>query len=610
MKILHTVGHLFLSLVLLSAEIEARGESRFKGADGSRKKPTPPQRSSNQRRSPMTGSKIVRPKTKPTQKPAQRPQTRPSTKPATKPIQRPELQKPDTHPSKIPDRNPIKKPTSKIPDRGDGAPNRRPVIKQPGKTKPATLPGMVTYPKHPSNKKPGDTIKFDRDKINISRDRNNLHIDQINIGRRNVGLNRPNTLPARKPDWNPNKWGGNKGVWGNRISVGNDINIKIDRHFQNNQNFSYRPDYWGSRPWWGAGAYHDWHHGHWNYGWNSHYYHHHWWYNDDDFASGFMWGIAVWSLGNMIYDMGYQSYHNPYPAPPVQNTYITYTEPVSVAAASHPPGDEGEVALAEEKSDTALTRSMDAFKSGDYSAASKAIDEALAYTPSDVTLHEFRALVFFALGKYADATGILNPVLASGPGWSWDTMIGFYPTESEYDTQLRKLEAYAKNSPDRADAHFLLGYHYMVCGHMEEAYQEFEITTKLQPADSIALQLRDLTKNSLPDAGEPESGMITESQPSPIPSEKLVGTWVSDRGPDGKIFFTLQESGDYLWKYTSPSGDNELSGTYGLDDKGLLILTADDSQMVSAVTLNDDNHFHFNLIGAPDGDPGLEFTKS
>ena len=47
-----------------------------------------------------------------------------------------------------------------------------------------------------------------------------------------------------------------------------------------------------------------------------------------------MWGMAAWGLGSMIYNMGYQSYSNPYPAPPVENTTVVYTQPLSVSASA------------------------------------------------------------------------------------------------------------------------------------------------------------------------------------------------------------------------------------------------------------------------------------
>ncbi len=492
----------------------------------------------------------------------------------------------------------------------------------PGANRPSTLPGMVTYPNRPgnnnnrpgnNNNRPGNNNRPNWGNGNGNNiNGGNTYITNVNKNRKNTHLNRPATLPADRRNWDSNRWGGNRGVWGNN----NNVNINVSNNFRYNNNYSYRPNYWGARPWWGASTCHTWHHGHWNYGYNSHYYNRYSYYhNDSNFASGFMWGIAVWSLGNMVYDMGYQSYRNPYQAPPVQSysskTTINYTQPVSVTAAANPPGDEAATELAETKSAEATVSSRAAFKSGDYVSALKSADEAIAYAPGDVTLHEYRALVLFALGRYSDAAGVLNPVLASGPGWGWDTMVGFYDSAVTYTSQLRKLEGYVRGRMDAADGHFLLGYHYLVCGYMDKAYDQFETTTKLQPADSISRQLRDLTKSSLPDAGsdEPPAAEPPASLPPPVPGEKLVGTWVSDRGADGKVTFKMEESGDYTWSYINGADTKELKGTYGLDDKDLLVMTSDDSQMVSSVTLEGDGKMKFVLVGAPEGDPGLDFTK-
>lgn len=310
----------------------------------------------------------------------------------------------------------------------------------------------------------------------------------------------------------------------------------------------------------------------------------------------------------MIYDMGYQTYSNPYPAPPVQNTYVTYTQPVSTVAAANPPGDEQQVAAAEEKSNDALDESREAFKNGDYVKALTTADEAIRNSPGDVTLHEYRALVYFALGKYGEAAGVLNPVLASGPGWSWDTLVGFYGESSVYDDQLRKLEDYTKRSPEKADAQFLLGYHYMVCGYMEKANARFTKAAELQPADSISRQLRDLTADSIPGDEDADDEKAPPVVPAPVASEKLVGNWTSDSGA-GKVSFKMNEAGDFTWSFSGGGKESEIKGTYGIDEKGLLVLTTDDMQMVSAVEMKDDGKMHFSLVGAPDGDPGMDFTK-
>ena len=645
MKIFPAFLTVLLGFAIIAPEIDAR-EARGGGsrASSGRSQAKMPSRSSSQKRSPMTGSKVSRPQSRPAPKPVARPTSRPAPRPQAKPASRPSIQRPTTRPSverpsSRPSPRPDIKPGGSRPEKlppgltrpgggkpeagrpGGGArpgierPDNRPSLERPKPSRPSTLPGMVTYPNRPANGKPGrpgigdrpTTLPAPGTRPGIGNRPGGGTLPGIGNrpgGGNRPGLSRPSTRPIKDRDWDRNKWGGNHGIWGNN----NKVNININNNFKNNFNYSYRPNYWGGRPWWGAGSYHNWHHGHWGYGWNSHYYHRHWWCDDHDFASGFMWGIAVWSLGNMIYDMGYQSYRNPYPAPPVQNTYVTYAQPVSVAAAANPPGDEEAVKIAETKSNEALDRSRTAFRNGDYLAASKAVDEALGYTPGDVTLHEYRALVFFALGKYSEAAGVLNPVLASGPGWSWDTMIGFYNDSGTYSDQLRKLEAYVNGSPTKADGHFLLGYHYMVCGYMDKANAEFTKAVELQPADSISRQLRDLTADSIPDDGETDAEPPT--RPDPVPPEKLIGTWVSDRGADGKVTFTMTDDGNYTWNYMNGGQSSELKGTYSLNDLGLLVLSSDDSQMISEVSIKDDKQMHFTLVGAPDGDPGLDFVRN
>lgn len=673
MKPFNTLLSALLGLSLVGASAEARGQGQRGGGGGGGK-------AANRggggggggayaKRSPATGSKIQRPTSKPAPKPAAKPASKPAqpaARPEAKPTAKPAVERPTSKPAARPESKPQTLPGSTGNNattkpgyaRPDNKPDGKPNAERPNTNKPATLPGMVSYPDRQGNgngnrggnnnvgsnnrgdNKVGNTLNTGNktgintgDKTNIqgggnnrvgnnnvniqggdktfnggNRNKNTIHVDQVNVNKRNTALNRPATLPANKRNWNSNQWGGNKGVWGNNVNIGNDVNIKINNNFKYNNNFAYKPNYWGANPWWGASNCHGWHHGHWNYGYNSYYYRSHWYFHDDnDFAEGFMWGIAVWSLGNMVYDMGYKSYKNPYPAPPVQNTTINYTQPVSVAAAKAPPGDEAAATLAETKSNEALDKSRAAFKQGDYLAASKAVDEAIAYTPGDVTLHEYRALVFFALGKYADAAGVINPVLASGPGWGWDTMIGFYDGSSTYDAQLRKLEAYVKGSPDKADGHFLLGYHYLVCGHTDKAYEQFDKTATLQPADSIARQLRDLTKESLPVEGTENTPPPTP--PTPVPTDKLVGNWVSDNGAQGKVTFAMAADGSFTWSYLNGDQSSELKGTYGLDDKGLLVLSMDDSQMVSEVTLPADGQMKFVIVGSPAGDPGLSFKK-
>src|SRR5205823_4577340 len=102
-----------------------------------------------------------------------------------------------------------------------------------------------------------------------------------------------------------------------------------------------------------------------------------------------------------------------------------------------------------------------AFRNGDYAGALRGVDEALKVLPNDATLHEFRALVLFAVGKYDLAAGPLYAVLNVGPGWDWTTMAGLYPTIDVYTAQLRKLEAFVAANQSSTSGRFVLAYHYL-----------------------------------------------------------------------------------------------------------------------------------------------------
>ena len=670
------VATIFLSLFAHDAEARGfgggGGGNRGGGGGGGR----------TASRSPMTGSKMARPTTRPASRPTTRPATRPTTRPTTKPATRPSTQpstrpaakpttrpaerpstkpatrpaerpstlpgntKPGTKPTTRPNERPTTLPGTTRPGTGTGAGNgfNRPTTKpMPLPSRPETKPGNVNYPRpgnrpgYGNNNNIGNRPGFgNNNTVNRPGSGNTI------INNRPVTINRPNinTRPVTKPSWDNNKWG-NWGNWnsrpgynrpgfGNNVNIGNNVNVNINNNFNKFHNWGYKPNYWGSRPWWNANHCHGWHHGCWNYGWNKRWYGYYNWYrprpwpgyviydNDNDFAEGVAWGLAAWGLGNMIYNLGYKSYSNPYPAPPVQSsagtTIINYREPLTVSAGNLPPGDAAAEKTAEEKSTVALEASRASFKRGDYLAAMKSVDEAIAQVPGDAAMHEYRALVLFALGKYGEAAGVLNPVLASGPGWDWTTMTGLYASQTTYTDQLRKLEDYSRAVPDDAATRFLLGYHYLVCGHLDQAYAQFEAAAKLQPADTIAAQLRDLCKSSATGAAEEEAAPPVEADtPRPaIAADKLVGTWVSDRGAQGKVTLNLAADGKFTWTF-SKEGENkpaDLSGDFSIDERGLLVLSSEDSQMVGEIKLPEDTKLNFILAGGPQGDPGLNFDKA
>jgi tetratricopeptide (TPR) repeat protein len=116
-------------------------------------------------------------------------------------------------------------------------------------------------------------------------------------------------------------------------------------------------------------------------------------------------------------------------------------------------------------------------------------DKAIQELPTDATLHEFRALCLFALKDYKQAAATLYAVLAAGPGWDWDTMNYLYPDAATYTAQLRALEAYHKANPGSAEAGFVLAYHYLVLGHVEQAIKQLENVVRLLPESQLSTEL-------------------------------------------------------------------------------------------------------------------------
>ncbi|MES2920465.1 MAG: tetratricopeptide repeat protein [Verrucomicrobiota bacterium] len=406
----------------------------------------------------------------------------------------------------------------------------------------------------------------------------------------------------------------------------------VSRNFRNGANWSTRCEDWGASPWWNRSCVRPWYGGCWNGNWNSYYYRDYYcyspWYRSY-FPPGYLyydsyyplgWGLLGWGLGSMVYDIGYETYYNPYPVSTVvasNGLDVTYTEPLARLAARSTPTDEAGVQEMTRSSESFVADSQVAFKARNYLVALELADKAIAASPGDGALHEYRALVLFALGRYGEATGVLHPVIASGPGWDWATMRALYDSLETYTDQLRRLETYSLDNPTVADGRFLLGYHYMVCGHLDSATVQFESAAKLMPADKISSQLANLarfsvkdSKNSLPPGVERTPAPPAKSPPREIvPLEKLQGTWVAARDSGATVTLRFLPEGKFTWTHLKDAKTTELAGAYSINDNGLLVLDSPDSQIVADVSLPADREMKFVLVGGPPADPGLDFRK-
>lgn len=339
-----------------------------------------------------------------------------------------------------------------------------------------------------------------------------------------INSNRPwyQTRPTRpsyenRPGINPN----------NRPNIGSNNNIfapQINNNYYQQNNYN-RPVVSG-RPWyghpWNAPTYsyhYGWHQGHWNY-WSPSAYSPIAAYSAG-FATGWLLGSPRYVYSNPYYVVPASTttviydYSQPIPvttaaAQPAQvnvTTNVTNTPPAeTTTAATVPPAPQPDAAATDPKTQAAVELFDQAradFKQNNYDAALDKVNSAIQQMPSDPVLHEFRSLVLFAQGKYSESAGTIYAVLATGPGWDWDTMRSLYPNVDVYGNQVHKLEDYCNANPMAADVRFLLAYHYLTMGYVEEAKAELERVVELQPKDELSIQLVKLLSEEPKEANPP-----------------------------------------------------------------------------------------------------------
>lgn len=376
----------------------------------------------------------------------------------------------------------------------------------------------------------------------------------------------------------------------------------------------------GSSPW--ANNY-----GYGGYGWNGygphHHHHHHVGYQP------YYWGLGGWGLGSLIYGSGYQSYYNPYCVSSPALCY-NYAQPIPVAY--NQDALVSDQAIANTGANT-LDSAVAAFKQNNYDAALDLVNKGISETPTDSVLHEFRSLVLFAKGDYQQSAATIHSVLAVGPGWDWTTLSGLYTDVGIYTNQLRALEAATKQNPGDAAQHFLLGYHYMSDGYNDAAAKQFRQVTEIMPKDNVAASmLKMLTTPQQPtetadpaapaaqptplpplnDLPSPSAAVPAAEQPiaPPVDPAAIVGDWKSGRDDGSKFALSLSADKTFKWTYASTSQPaQDFDGTYTIDGNVIALERAGGGSLVAEIADNSDSGFNFKMVGAPEDDPGLNFSR-
>jgi hypothetical protein len=208
------------------------------------------------------------------------------------------------------------------------------------------------------------------------------------------------------------------------------------------------------------------------------------------YGGGWGWGYGVglgyWGLNPYWYGgfpfwydtLGYGAYVNPYYTNMAD--YGGYDYGVPIQQSQNPNPNQGP------EDNDYFAQARAAFYAGNYPESLRNIEHAAIDMPTSQDVHQFHALVFFALGDYSKAAAVAHTVLDTGPGWNWSVLQSFYPSPDVYTQQLRNLEHSISEHGDQAALRFLLGYEYLMLGHFQAAHRQFEKVVALEPRDTLA----------------------------------------------------------------------------------------------------------------------------
>jgi tetratricopeptide (TPR) repeat protein len=321
-------------------------------------------------------------------------------------------------------------------------------------------------------------------------------------------------------------------------------------------------------------------------------------------------GLTWWGANTLGYQFGYLDYVNPYyvesmPAyysEPIVTVPIEITQEATGGAAAGgttlPPGVTSEGV-------SKFDQARAAFLGGRYDEALKLTDAAIAQMPRDAVLHEFRSLVLFALQRYAEAAATIHPVLDVGPGWDWKTLSGLYPSTDVYTSQLRALETAREKSPKSADLRFLLGYHYLACGYLDQAVSEFQRTVELQPKDPVARSLlATLAPRDLEAAQAPP-----QDAAKAVPADSVIANWSGESSGKAKYSMNLRKDGTFTWGFTQGTRKQEVKGVYTVEGNVLAMEPDTGGVLLAELSAKAPDTLHFKMINGSPDEPGLEFRR-
>jgi hypothetical protein len=213
--------------------------------------------------------------------------------------------------------------------------------------------------------------------------------------------------------------------------------------------------------------------------------------------------------------------------------------------------------------------------------------------------------VLFAMGRYAESAATIHSVLDVGPGWDWKTLSSLYPTVETYSNQLHALENARDKDPKAADVHFLLGYHYLTCGHNDAALKEFRQASEIKSKDAVASSLAATLAPRDVQAAQAPAG----AAPKVVPLDSILGNWTAPGKGSSKYTMSLNKDGTFTWGFTRGARNKEVKGVQMIEGNVLAMEPDTGGVLLAELTVKEPGTLHFKMIGGASDDPGLEFRR-
>jgi hypothetical protein len=332
-------------------------------------------------------------------------------------------------------------------------------------------------------------------------------------------------------------------------------------------------------------------------------------------GTGLGYGLASGLYNPMLGNWGYSNYSNPYYG---GSTTVAVQEPAAYdySRPIDPTGQPPSEAVASGALAT-FEQAREAFRIEDYATALDLTDKVLVGMPDDSTLHEFRALALFALGRYDEAAATLYAVLAATATWDWSTLIKLYSNPAAYTEQLRALEGYCAQNPRSTSGRLVLAYHYLTQEHVEASLAQLKVVVALEPKDQLSADLARWLERILTPPTDADVARTSISPPpdrsSPAPSVdrgKPEGTWTAHPDADTTIAVTFQDDGHFIWSVNRQGRDRRIEGSSSYAGGVLSMVQDPNSALIGNIHWRDLDHFDFKALGAGTSDKGLSFTRS